>query len=295
MEPSIIVHGGAGDIPAEEHDAYRRGCRKAAEMGWAMLQAGSSAVDAVEAAIVVMEDDEAFDAGRGSVLNSDGQIEMDAGFMNGANLRVGAIAGVQFIRNPIQVARVVMEQCEHVLLVAEGAQRFALKMGFRPCEYSDLAVPREIEHWRAWLREQSEKPPRGCDTVGCVALDRAGHLAAGTSTGGMANKLPGRVGDVPMVGCGFYADDSLGAASSTGWGESIAKVILARLAVHHLQELGDPQAAARVAIQVLGDKVDGRAGIILLSPDGHPGWYRNTPQMAYAYRTASMDAAAVGI
>jgi beta-aspartyl-peptidase (threonine type) len=259
-----------------------------------VLRAGGSSVDAVEAAVVVMEDDEAFDAGRGSVLNADGQVEMDAGFMNVATLRVGAIAGVQFIQNPIRVARVVMDQCEHVLLVAEGAQRFAQKMGFRPCDYADLAVPREIEHWQAWLRQQG-RPQRGCDTVGCVALDRSGHLAAGTSTGGMANKLPGRVGDVPMVGCGFYADDEYGAASSTGWGESIAKVILARLALDRLEQLGDPQAAARAAIQVLADKVNGRAGIILLSPDGRPGWYHNTPQMAYAYRTADMDAPIVGI
>jgi len=295
MKPSIIVHGGAGDIPAEEHEAYLQGVRCAAEAGWAVLEAGGTASDAVEAAVVVMEDDEAFDAGRGSVLNADGQVQMDAGFMNGANLRVGAIAAVQFIQNPIRVARLVMDRCEHVLLVAEGAERFAQKMGFRPCDYLDLAVPREIEHWQAWVREQGRKPVRGCDTVGCVAMDRSGHVAAGTSTGGMSNKLPGRVGDVPMVGCGFYADDELGGASSTGWGESIAKVILARLALHHLQQLGDPQAAARAAIQVLADKVNGRAGIILLAPDGRPGWYRNTPQMAYAYRIPEMDGALVGI
>lgn len=298
MQPAIIVHGGAGNIPAEEQEAYRQGCRRAAQQGWAVLERGGRAADAVEAAIVVMEDDEAFDAGRGSVLNADGQVEMDAGFMNGADMRVGAVAGVQFIQNPIRLARVVMEQCEHVLLVAEGAQRFAQRMGFRTCEYLDLAVPREIEHWQAFLRDRTrpaDRAGRGCDTVGCVALDQYGHVAAGTSTGGMANKLPGRVGDVPMVGCGFYADDELGGASSTGWGESIAKVILARLALHHLQQTGDPQAAARAAIQVLADKVKGQAGIILLSPDGRVGWYRNTPQMAYAYRTAEMGEAEVRV
>ena len=210
-------------------------------------------------------------------------------------LRVGAIAAVQFIQNPIRVARTVMDKCEHVLLVAEGAQRFALRMGFRQCDYTDLAVPREIEHWQAWLCGQRNRPERGCDTVGCVAVDRGGHVAAGTSTGGMSNKLPGRVGDVPMVGSGFYADDELGGASSTGWGESIAKVILARLVLHELQTLDDPQAAARAAIQVLANKVNGRAGIILLAPDGRPGWYHNTPQMAYAYRTSEMDNALYGI
>ncbi len=295
MQPAIIVHGGAGTIPDEEHNAYRQGGRRAAEAGWAVLAAGGPAVDAVEAAIVVMEDDEAFDAGRGSVLNADGQVEMDAGFMNGADLRVGAVAGVQFIKNPIRVARAVMEKCEHVLLIAEGAQRFAQKIGLPPCDYRDLAVPREIERWQAFLRGEGYNPDRPEDTVGCVALDEAGHVAAGTSTGGTAHKLPGRVGDVPMVGCGFYADDELGAASSTGWGESIAKVILARLALHHMQQLGDPQAAVRAAIQVLAGKVKGRAGIILLSPDGRPGWHHNTPHMAYAYRTAEMDEPAVGI
>ena len=128
-----------------------------------------------------------------------------------------------------------------------------------------------------------------------MALDRAGHVAAGTSTGGTPNKMPGRVGDVPMVGCGFYADDQLGGASSTGWGESIAKVLLARLALHHLEQLGDPWAAAAAAIQELSDKVKGRGGIILLSPEGRPGWHHNTPHMSRAYRTCGMDAPKVEI
>jgi len=299
MQPSIIVHGGAGDIPRELHEAYRQGTRRAAEAGWAALDAGGSAVDAVEAAIIVMEDDEAFDAGRGSFLNADGQVELDAGFMNGDTLRVGAVAGVQFIQNPIRLARAVMEKCEHVLLVAQGAQRFAQKVGIPLCDLTDLAIPREFERWqrllydRTYSTRQAFTPP--ADTVGCVALDRAGHLAAGTSTGGTPNKMPGRVGDVPMVGCGFYADDEYGGASCTGWGESIAKVILARLALHHLYELDDPQAAARAAIQVLNDKVNGLGGIILLSPDGQPGWHYNTSHMAYAYRTAGMEAPVVGL
>jgi len=184
-----------------------------------------------------------------------------------------------------------MDQSEHILLVADGAQRFAQKMGIPPCTLTDLVVPRELERWQAFLRQQDQ----AADTVGCVALDRHGHVAAGTSTGGTPNKMPGRVGDVPMVGCGFYADDEMGGASSTGWGESIAKVILARMALHHLEALGDPQAAARAAIQVLIDKVKGRGGIILLSPDGRPGWHHNTPHMVHAFRTAGMDAPLVGL
>ena len=299
MRPSIIVHGGAGDIPEELREAHRAGCRHAAGAGWAVLAAGGSAMDAVEAAIVVMEDDETFDAGRGAFLNADGQVELDAGFMDGGDLQVGAVASVQFIQNPIRLARAVMEKSEHVLLVAQGAQRFAHKMGFPICNLTDLAVPREFERWQKLLYDRTYSArksfARASDTVGCVALDEAGHLAAGTSTGGVPNKMPGRVGDVPMVGCGFYADDQYGGASTTGWGESIAKVLLARLALHHLDQLDDPQAAAKAAIAVLEEKVNGLGGIIVLAPDGRPGWHYNTPWMALAYQTTGMPEPTVGL
>jgi beta-aspartyl-peptidase (threonine type) len=293
MKPSIIVHGGAGDIPPDLHQAFREGTRRAVEAGWDLLADGGTALDAVEAAIVVMEDDEAFDAGRGSFLNADGQVELDAGLMEGTELRVGAVAGVQFIRNPIRLARAVLEKSEHVLLVAQGAQRFAQRMGFQSCDLTDLAIPREFERWQKLLYDRTGTARhsfvRPSDTVGCVALDERGCIAAGTSTGGTPNKMPGRVGDVPMVGCGFYADDRLGGASTTGWGEAIAKVILARLTLHLLDQSADPQAAAKAAIQELGARVNGVGGVILLSPDGRPGWHYNTPYMGYAYRTAGMD------
>jgi beta-aspartyl-peptidase (threonine type) len=299
MRPSIIVHGGAWDIPPDLHQAHREGTCRAAEVGWSVLAGGGSAMDAVEAAIVCMEDDETFDAGRGSFLNADGQVELDAGFMDGAGLQVGAVAGVQFIQNPIRLARAVMEKSEHVLLAAQGAQRFAHKVGFSPCALTDLAVPREFERWQKYLYDRTystrQSFSRPADTVGCVALDQSGHMAAGTSTGGTPNKMPGRVGDVPMVGSGFYADDEFGGASSTGWGESIAKVLLARLALHLLDQCHDPHQAARDAIQTLETKVNGLGGLVLLSPDGRPGWHHNTPHMAYAYRLAGMDAPVVGL
>ena len=299
MQPSIIVHGGAGDISPDLHDAFREGTHRAVEAGWDQLAAGRSALDAVEAAIIVMEDDEAFDAGRGSFLNADGQVELDAGFMEGTELGVGAVAGVQFIRNPIRLARAVLEKSEHVLLVAQGAQRFAERMGIQSCELTDLAIPREFERWQKLLYDRTSTARqsfvRPTDTVGCVALDKSGCIAAGTSTGGTPNKMPGRVGDVPMVGCGFYADDRLGGASTTGWGEAIAKVILARLTLHLLDELADPQAAAEAAIQELSARVNGVGGVILLSADGRPGWHHNTPYMGYAYRTAGMDRPEVGL
>jgi beta-aspartyl-peptidase (threonine type) len=192
-----------------------------------------------------------------------------------------------------------MEKSEHVLLIGQGAQRFAHKMGFPTCDLTDLAVPREFERWQRLLYDRTYSArqafTRPADTVGCVALDMDGHIAAGTSTGGTPNKMPGRVGDVPMVGCGFYADDELGGASSTGWGEAIAKVLLARLALHHLQVQGDPHAAARAAISRLADRVNGVGGIILLTSNGQPGWYYNTPYMAYAYQTMGMDAPLVAL
>jgi beta-aspartyl-peptidase (threonine type) len=265
---------------------------RAAEAAWALLAAGGSALDAVETAIAILEDDETFDAGRGSFLNADGQVEMDAGFMDGATLRVGAVAGVQFVQNPIRLARAVLEKSEHVLLVAQGAQRFAQKMGLPACDLTDLAVPREFERWQKLLYDKTYSTRRSfvraADTVGCVALDLAGHIAAGTSTGGTPNKMPGRVGDVPMVGCGFYADDEMGGASCTGWGESIAKVILSRLALHFLEQGLAPHAAADASIQVLAHKANGVGGVILLSPDGRPGWHHNTPHMACAHRTPEM-------
>ncbi|HSJ58358.1 MAG TPA: isoaspartyl peptidase/L-asparaginase, partial [Anaerolineae bacterium] len=293
-------------IPSEQQDAHRAGTRRAVDAGWAVLEAGGSAMDAVEAAIVVMEDDETFDAGRGSFLNAEGQVELDAGCMDGGAMLVGAVAGVQFIQNPIRLARAVMEKSEHVLLVAGGAQRFAQRMGFRACDLTDLAVPREFERWQKLLYDRTYsarssfdrpggKKGGGHDTVGCVARDAQGHVAAGTSTGGTPNKMPGRVGDVPMVGSGFYADDDVGGASTTGWGESIAKVLLARLALGKTEDLGDPMVGARAAIEFLESKVNGLGGVIVLAPDGRPGWHHNTPHMAFAYRTEGMDAPVVSL
>jgi beta-aspartyl-peptidase (threonine type) len=246
-----------------------------------------------------MEDDETFNAGRGSFLSAEGQVELDAGCIEGSELGVGAVAGVQFIRNPIRLARTVMERGEHVLLIGRGAHRFAHKMGFHPCELTDLAIPSEFQRWQRLLSDRAfstrQSFARPSDTVGCVALDQAGHLTAGTLTGSTPNKMQGRVGDVPMVGCGFYADDQLGAASTTGWGASIAKALLARLALHGLEGLQDPQKAAKAAIELLADKVHGLGRVILLSPEGQPGWHCNTHQMAYAHQTAGMIEPAAGM
>lgn len=282
-QPVIIVHGGAGSIPDDQMEAYQRGCRQAAERGLALLLAGAPAEDAVEAAIRLMEDDGFSDAGRGSFLNQDGIVEMDAGFMEGAKLKAGAVAGVRDIANPITLARLVMES-PHVFIIGEGATRFALQHGMRRCSPAELISPRELSAWRAWQEAQNPTPPpKPQDTVGAVALDATGHLAAGTSTGGMRFKVPGRVGDVPCVGAGFYADDLLGAASCSGMGEDILRVVLAKRAVDALATGLTPQEAAEEAITYLAQRVNGHAGLILLDRHGRVGCAFNTSHMARAW------------
>ena len=210
-QPTIIVHGGAGRIPKAKLPQMRAGCRQAASIGWEALAQGKSALHAVECAITALEDNPLFNAGTGSTLNSLGEVEMDAAIMDGSSLAVGAVAAVKGIKNPIQLARKVLDDQRHILLVGEGALRFARHAGISTCPPETLIVP---EQKRRWAEKHG--------TVGCVARDQAGKLAAGTSTGGIFDKLPGRVGDSPLPGCGTYADDTA-AASCTGNGEAIIR------------------------------------------------------------------------
>ncbi len=280
-KPQLIVHGGAGDIPDSLLDPFRAGCRRAVEEGYRILDSGGSAEDAVEAAIRVMEDDEAFDAGKGSHLNQDGFVSMDAGFMEGAHLNVGAVAGLRDIANPILVARRIMES-EHTFLIGEGAARFAEAHGIARCNPEDLIVPREREIWQARRQTLRLATPYG-DTVGAIARDVRGHLAAGVSTGGRQFAVPGRVGDVPCVGSGFYADDAVGAAVSTGEGEHIVRIVMAKRAVDHLAAGMHPQQAAEEVIAYLAQRVGGRAGIIVMDRLGRMGCAYNTLRMGRAW------------
>jgi len=309
MKPSLIVHGGAWDIPDEAVLACNSGCRDALEAGWAILSHGGSALDAVEAAIVVLEDDPVFDAGFGSHLNMDGRVECDAIVMNGQTLRAGAVAGLQRVRNPIRLARAVLEKCPHMMLVADGAERFAKDVGIALCEPEELVSEAEREAWRVCSQDKhAAAHHRGHEqgTVGAVAIDANGKLFAATSTGGTCCKLPGRVGDSPLIGCGCYADATAGGVSCTGYGEAIMKIVMAKTAVNLLSpgnaafclsdssrgasngmvpscEADTAMHVAREAVHLLAKRTHATGGLILLDCAGNPGFAFNTPRMAYGY------------
>ncbi len=300
--PTLIIHGGAWAMPDDAIVAHENGIANALAAGYGLLERGASAVDAVEAAVAVMEDDETFDAGRGSFLTQDGRVQMDALLMNGENLRTGGVACVERIRNPIHAARLVLDHSPHVYFVGTGAERFARQHGMALCDNMELVIPREQERlYRAQADERAglgdttfSGPLDGVaggggmdshDTVGAVALDAQGNIAAGTSTGGTLNKAPGRVGDSSLIGCGCYADNLSAAVSLTGWGEPIMKLVLGKWAVDRVAAGASPEAAAQEAIAYLFDRLGGHGGIILLGPDGRFGLAHNTPRMAWGVQT----------
>ncbi len=287
---ALIVHGGGWDIPDDAVGAHLAGCRKAVWSGWQVLQEGGAALDAVEESIKVMEDDEAFDAGRGSFLNANGIVELDASIMDGSNLEAGSVASVRHIRNPIQLARHVLNS-QHVMLVGAGAMQFAQEAGLELCDPSELVTKREIARWQAFKEGDSDHPDIvfGRDTVGAIALDHRGNIAAGTSTGGSPNKHPGRVGDSPLIGCGTYADNERGGASTTGWGESMIRVVMAKSTVDLLDGSGGARDAAQKAIDMLHKRVGGLGGVIVLDRTGQVGWAFNTPRMARGYIHEEMN------
>jgi L-asparaginase / beta-aspartyl-peptidase len=287
MRHSLIVHGGAWDIPDEAVDACKDGCLRALQAGWAVLTNGGHALDAIEAAVMVLEDDPVFDAGYGSHLNLDGHVECDAIVMDASTLRAGSVAGLRRSKNPIRLARAVLEKCPHMMLIGEGAERFANQHDIPLCDPEELISPAERE---AWLRcredSHAAEHHRGHEqgTVGAVALDQYGRLFAATSTGGTCCKLPGRVGDSPLIGCGCYADAETGGVSSTGYGEAIMRVVMAKTAADFLRPArSTPTRAAQAAVELLANRGKGTGGLILLDRSGNPGFAFNTPRMAYGY------------
>ncbi|MGC1933785.1 MAG: isoaspartyl peptidase/L-asparaginase, partial [Candidatus Acidiferrales bacterium] len=227
---SLIVHGGAWEIPDAAAADCRVGIRRALEAGREVLANGGAAMDAVEAAIVVLEDDITFDAGIGAHLNRDGRVQLDAIVMDGATLESGAVAAVECVKNPIRLARKIMESSAHMMLVGPGAELFAAENGLPLCDPAELAIDRERMAWRQ-CREGNHASEfhfgHKHGTVGAVARDAQGRIAAGTSTGGTCCKFPGRVGDSPLIGCGCYADAEAGGVSCTGHGEAIMKIVMA--------------------------------------------------------------------
>src|SRR5271167_3825356 len=260
-KPILMIHGGAWAMPDEGIAAHENGIQRALAAGYAVLERGGSAISAVEEAVVVMEDDETFDAGRGSFLTRDGRVQLDALLMNGENLRAGGVACVERLRNPIRAARLVLDESPHVYFVGVGAERFARQHGMELCDNMDLVVPREQE--RLYKFQQAELAGGvdetfsaaaaldSHDTVGAVALDADGNLAAATSTGGTLSKTPGRVGDSSLIGCGCYADNLSAAVSLTGWGEPIMKLVLGKWAVDRVAAGASPDEAAQDAIAYL--------------------------------------------
>lgn len=277
MRPSLIIHGGAGSPAPELYAARQDGLRHAFEAAWSILLQNGSALDAVVQAVVILEDEPVFNAGIGSCLNQDGIVEMDASLMEGATLRAGAVGAVRTVQNPILLAKAIMEEGRHVVLVGEGAERFAREKSFPAVSQSVLRTERQHQRW---LSARTKGEP---GTVGAVAFDKAGRLAAATSTGGVVAKHPGRVGDSAIIGAGTYADDTLGAASATGVGEAIIRTTLTRTAVEFLRGGIDPTQAARGALALFQKRTASEAGIILIDALGRVGYAHNAPAMSIAF------------
>jgi beta-aspartyl-peptidase (threonine type) len=268
----IVVHGGCGNPAAgvvRDEPAYHRGIEEALAAGSAVLERGGSSLDAVVAAVESLEDCELFNAGRGSVLTSEGGVEMDASVMSGADLRAGAVAAVTGVRHPVSLARVVMESTPHVLVAGPGAERLAVSHELELCDDDWFVTERQRDRWMG---------SKG--TVGAVALDGDGHLAAATSTGGVRGQLPGRVGDSPLIGAGTFADDRVCAVSSTGDGELIVRSSLASEVAALVRHVGlDIEEACKRAIRERILPLRGDAGMIALDPAGNVAMPANTTVM----------------
>jgi L-asparaginase / beta-aspartyl-peptidase len=291
MTIAIIVHGGASPVPDQEAQAYKRGCLAAVRAGWAVLEHGGNACDAVEAAIRVMEDDETFNAARGGFLNADGEVQMDAAIMEGTDLCFGAMAAAHGLRHPISVARQILK-VGPLLLSGEGVTRFGEAHDAELCDPAELITTKARQQWEQTeqqLREQRQIKLGGSDTVGCVALDADGLIAVGTSTGGEDHNPPGRVGDSAQVGCGFYAENTLGGCAMTGTGEAIMQVVLAKTVVEFLAAGLHPDDAAKQAIDLLSERVKGEGGCIVIDNDGQVGWAHNSTDMPCGVMTSAME------
>lgn len=290
MLPVIVVHGGAGHIPKDKDEISCAGVREAVRGGYAILQAGGSAMDAVVEAVTLMENNPIYNAGRGSVLNVNGEVEMDAIVMDGKTLASGSVSAVRRVANPVQLARLVMEKTSHLCLTAEGASKFARAMGVPEVPEESLITDYARMRWKENLQPGAN--PVECQmgkmgTVGAVAVDIEGNTACATSTGGLINKMEGRVGDTACIGCGGYADNMTGAVSPTGHGEAIMKVILARLILFHMEQGKSPQEASDLALTYMKERVNGLGGVVVVDPKGT--WAARFSSLQMAWAAAQQD------
>ncbi|UYZ60308.1 isoaspartyl peptidase/L-asparaginase family protein [Hymenobacter latericus] len=291
----LIIHGGAvntdpATIPPEKEEQLKKGLKAALMAGYEILERGGHALDAVEAAVKSMEDNRLFNAGRGGMFNINGEVETEASIMDGATLRGGAVSGLKLVRNPISLARTVMEKCKHSFLTAEGAQEFALSQGLTLQDPNYFKTDEQRQEWMDTLQEADVEHANKKDTVGAVALDMHGNLATATSTGGIEGKLRGRVGDSCIFGGGAYANNEVCAVSSTGDGEII---MLAGVA-HEVYALRKYKKmtitkAAQAAVEMYADKLIGDRGIIALDPEGNIAIESNTNVFRCAYQADDKD------
>ncbi|XP_072264571.1 isoaspartyl peptidase/L-asparaginase-like [Pyxicephalus adspersus] len=287
ITPVIVVHGGAWAIPDDLAESSKSGVKSAAKCGFSVLANGGSAVNAVECAVQMLEDNNVFDAGHGAVLNAEGDVELDAIIMDGRNLAVGAVSCIKNIANPVKFARTVMEKTPHVMLTGAGANKFAETMNIKQVPREELVTELALKEWEQYQKYQQSvtslfNSEQMHDTVGAVAIDSEGNVACATSTGGITNKMVGRVGDSPIIGSGAYADNFTGAVSTTGHGESIMKVTLARLVLFNMEKGETRQDAADHALDYMKNKVHGRGGLITVCKTGEWAASFTTKRMAWA-------------
>ena len=302
-KPVIVVHGGAGTWHPERSGQGLKGVKKAAETGFDILSHGGSAVDSVVEAVAVMEDEGAFNAGYGSSLNIRKSVEMEASVMDGSTLQAGAVGLLKDIRNPVRLARIIMEKTDHVFVVGEGAERLAEIYNL---ERREPTTDLRLKYYEIQKRELLEGKPRlprladlikSCglfdlETVGAVAMNKDGNVAAATSTGGFPLKLPGRIGDSPSIGCGTYADSQSGACSATGIGEIAMRLVLAKTVCDFMRNEKSAQEAVDLAVKLVNQRIleaCNSVGLISVDAYGRIGAAHNSPNLCWAYVTSGMQ------
>ncbi|MEM3458012.1 MAG: isoaspartyl peptidase/L-asparaginase [Candidatus Bathyarchaeia archaeon] len=299
-KPVIVVHGGAGTWQPERSQPGLEGVKRAARTGFEILNNGGSAVDSVMEAVVVMEDDGAFNAGYGSTLNIEKQVEMEASIMDGKTLQAGAASLLKDIKNPVRLARIVMEKTDHVFVAGEGAEKLAKIFNLeRRSPVTELRLKYHEQQKKILLEGKFELPKLynlvknhpeffELETVGAVALDKDGNVAAATSTGGFPLKLPGRIGDSPLIGCGTYADNQAGACSATGVGEIAIRLVLAKTVCNYIEMGKSAQEAVESAISLVNKRMSATynsMGLIAVDAQGRIGAAHSSPNMCWAYLT----------